>query len=454
MSHDERTNITSGNLWLSIWQLSWPMLLVMIFNFIVGMTDVYVAGLISPEVQAVVGFVSQIFFLNVIVANAISIGTIALIARSAGAGDLHGAVKIARQSLIFGVLAAGLLMAAGLVFYRQIIAIAGFPKDIQPIAWRFVRIFAMSLGPNYVLIISNAVFRASGEVRKVLFTMFLVSVLNIAGNFLLVFGLPPLPGFGYAGIALATAVSVTAGMIVNFFLLARGRWKAIFKAPVDISGAVIIRIFKLSWPAALLQIAWNAGSIVLYNILGRLGSASIAALASLTNGLRIEAVIYLPAFALNMAAAVLVGQNLGAKDPARAAEVGWKMASSGAALVSLMAVIIFIKAGSLASSISADPSVIKGTAMYLRFNMVSEPFMALSAILGGGLQGAGDTRGTMRIIIIAMWIIRLPLSWFFALGLGYGAQGVWTAMVASMIIQGILMAYRFHRGLWKKIILE
>lgn len=430
------------------------MLLVMIFNFFVGMTDVYVAGLISPEVQAVVGFVSQIFFLNVIVANAISIGTIALIARSAGSGDLYGAVKIARQSLIFGVLAAGLLMAAGLVFYRQIVAIAGFPQDIQPIAWRFVKIFAMCLGPNYVLIISNAVFRASGEVRKVLFTMFLVSVLNIAGNFLLVFGLPPLPGFGYAGIALATAVSVTAGMIVNFVLLARGRWKAVFKAPVDISGAVIIRILKLSWPAALLQIAWNAGSVVLYNILGRLGSASIAALASLTNGLRIEAVIYLPAFALNMAAAVLVGQNLGAKDPARAAEVGWKMASSGAALVSLMAVIIFIKAGSLASSISGDPSVIKGTAMYLRFNMISEPFMALSAILGGGLQGAGDTRGTMRIIVIAMWIIRLPLSWFFALVLGFGAQGVWTAMVASMIIQGILMAYRFHRGLWKKIVLE
>ncbi len=73
MSFDERINITTGNLWLSIWQISWPMLLIMIFNFLVGMTDIYVAGFIGPEVQAVVGFVSQLFFLNIIIANAVKI---------------------------------------------------------------------------------------------------------------------------------------------------------------------------------------------------------------------------------------------------------------------------------------------------------------------------------------------------------------------------------------------
>ena len=71
----------------------------------------------------------------------------------------------------------------------------------------------------------------------------------------------------------------------------------------------IKKVAVLGWPAAFLQIAWNAGSIVLYNILGRLGDTSITAIASLTNGFRIEAIIYLPAFALNMAASVLIGQN-------------------------------------------------------------------------------------------------------------------------------------------------
>ncbi len=430
------------------------MLLIMIFNFLVGMTDIYVAGFIGPEVQAVVGFVSQIFFLNIIIANAVSIGTIALLSRSIGSGDFAGAVKIARQSLIFGIMAALVLMIAGLSFYRQIVAIAGFPENIRSIAERFIRIFALSLGPNYILIISNAVFRASGEVKKVLVTMFLVSAVNIIGNFALVFGIPPFPKMGDIGIALSTALAVTAGMIINFILFAFSRWRAIYRAPAAVSGETIKKIIGLSWPAALLQIAWNAGSIALYNILGRLGSTSITALAALTNGLRIEAIIYLPAYALNMATAVLVGQNLGAKNVLRADEVGWKMASTGIALISVMAIIIFIRAEAFASIVTSNPSVLKETVRYLRYNMVSEPFMALSSILGGGLQGAGDTRGTMRIIIIAMWVIRLPLAYLLAVVLGYGAPGVWTAMVISMVIQSILMSYRFRHGLWKGMTLE
>lgn len=430
------------------------MLLIMVFNFFVGLTDVYVAGFIGPEVQAVVGFVGQIFFLNIIVANAISIGTIALLSRSVGAGDFESAVKTARQSLIFGVLAAMVLTAAGLVFYKEIIAAAGFPENIRPMAGRFIRIFALSLGPNYIMIISNAVFRASGEVKRVLLTMFIVSIINIAGNFALVFGVPPFPGIGYTGIALSTAIAVTAGMVINFTMFAFSGWKEIYTMPATISGDTIKKVISLSWPAALLQIAWNAGSIVLFHILGRLGSKSITALASLSNGLRIEAIIYLPAFALNMAAAVIIGQNLGAKDYVRAEEAGWKMVSAGIALVSAMAFIIFIRAEDFASIVTGDPSVLKETARYLRFNMVAEPFMALSVILGGGLQGAGDTRGTMRIIVIAMWLIRLPLAYLLALGLGYGALGVWTAMVTSMAIQGILMAYRFRNGLWKHLVID
>jgi len=430
------------------------MLLIMVFNFLVGMTDIYVAGFIGPEVQAVVGFVSQIFFVNIIIANAVSIGTTALLSRSIGAGDFAGAVKIARQSLIFGILAALVLMMAGLALYRELVAIAGFPENIRGLAERFIRIFALSLGPNYILIISNAVFRASGEVKKVLVTMFLVSAVNILGNFVLVFGIPPFPKMGDIGIALSTALAVTAGMIINFILFSFSRWRTIFRTPAAVSGNTIKKIIGLSWPAALLQIAWNAGSIVLYNILGRLGSASITALAALTNGLRIEAIIYLPAYALNMAAAVLVGQNLGAKNVVRAEEVGWKIASSGIALISVMAIIIFIRAEAFASIVTGNPSVLKETVRYLRFNMVSEPFMALSSILGGGLQGAGDTKGTMRIIIIAMWVIRLPLAYLLALGLGYGARGVWTAMVISMVIQSILIAYRFHRGPWRGITLD
>jgi putative MATE family efflux protein len=211
----------------------------------------------------------------------------------------------------------------------------------------------------------------------------------------------------------------------------------------------IRKVITFGWPAAVLQIAWNAGTIVLYHILGRLGQGSVTALAAITNGLRIEAVIYLPAFALNMAASVLVGQNLGAARPARAEKVGWRIAQAGVLLMSFMAVIIFIWAERFASLVTNDPLVLDETARYLRINMLSEPFMAISSVLGGGLQGAGDSRGAMWVIVIAMWFIRLPLAYLLTLVLGYGATGAWVAMISSMMVQGLLMAMRFRKGKWK-----
>ncbi|HYA14629.1 MAG TPA: MATE family efflux transporter [Syntrophales bacterium] len=455
MFKDRIIDVTTGSIWTSIWGLSWPMLIMMIFGFFVGFTDVYVAGLISPDVQAAVGFITQIYFLVIIIANAISIGTLAVISRAIGAGETDKAVDAAKQSLIFGLLIAAAFTAMCLLFYRGIISLAGFPTQIREIAEKFLRIFAFALGPNYLLIISNAIFRASAEVKKPLITMFIFSLANIALDFLLVFGIFPFPRIGYPGIALATAISTILGTVTNLvFLWFSRRWRPVYANPGTLSLETIKIIFNIGWPAAFLQIAWNMASIILFNILGRLKESSIVALASIANGLRIEAIIFLPAFALNMAASVIVGQNLGAGDPQRAEKMGWKLAGAGIVITSIMALVIFIWAEGFASILTRETPVLAETARYIRFNMLSEPFLALSTVMGGGLQGAGDTRGTMWVIIISMWLIRLPLASFLALSMGFGAPGVWSAMVVSMICQGIMMAWWFHRGRWKKLMLR
>jgi MATE family multidrug resistance protein len=443
--------LTSGNLRMNIWQISWPMLLIMILQFFVGFTDVFVAGLISSEVQAVVGFISQLFFLFIILGNAVSIGAVSMVARAIGADDFTRALSHAKQSLIFGLSIAAVLTVVTLLGYREIIVVLGFPAEIRTTAETFLVIFAFALVPNYILIISNAVFRASGEVLRPLFTMCVVSAVNIIGDFGLVFGYFPFPELGFPGIAVATTVASAIGMGINLAFLMHSRWRTLFRTAWSVSWSAIALIFRLSWPAAILQIAWNAGSIVLYNILGRLGEESITALASITNGLRIEAIIFLPPFALNMAASVLVGQNLGAGKPDRAEKIGWQIAWMGVGFVSAMACVIFVWADACASLLTADTAVLEETARYLRINMFSEPFMALSLVLAGGLQGAGDTRGTMWIIVVAMWMIRLPLAYYLALVAGLGAVGVWIAMITSMIIQGLLMARRFRGGHWKDL---
>ncbi|MDD2671931.1 MAG: MATE family efflux transporter [Syntrophales bacterium] len=449
---DTQPVLTSGNLWKIIWSQFWPMLIIMVFSFLVGLADVYVAGLIGPAVQAAVGFVTQIYFLIIIVANAISIGTLALVSRAIGAGDTGSAVDTAKQSLIFSMGAGVLLTVIPLMGSREIVAAAGFPPETREIAENFLRIFSFALGPNYILINTNAVFRARGEVKKPLLTMTVVSVTNIALDFLLVFGAGPIPAWGYPGIASATAAASAAGMALNLLLLFRSRfWRSIYSEPRAVSPRTIRAIFRIGWPAAFLQIAWNTASIMLYNILARLKEAGIVSLASIANGLRIEAIIFLPAFALNMAASVLVGQNLGAGRPDQAENIGWRLAVMGAALTGAMAIIIFLWADRLASFLTGDDAVLQETARYLRINMFSEPFMALGTVMSGCLQGAGDTRSTMWVIFVSMWLVRLPLAWIFSHELSYGAPGVWTAMTISMCFQGLMMAWRFKLGRWKRL---
>jgi len=447
----EPIDLTSGSTWKNIWHMSWSMLLVMLFNFLVGLTDIYVAGFLGPEIQAVVGFVSELYFFIIIIANAISIGTVALLSRAVGAGNFEHARSAARQSLLFGALCAIALMTSGIFFYDQIISLAGFSGTIREIAGEFFVIFAIALVPNYILIISNAVFRAGGEVKLTLLAMFFVSMINIALDFLLVFGLFSFDGIGYRGIAVATALSMFAGMIICVLLFRRSRWRNVFSGRWRLSADLVKRIFIVSWPSAVLQVSWNAGNIILYNILGRLQDTSITAMAAFTSGLRIEAIIYLPMFALNMAASVLTGQNLGAGAHERAEKIGWKLSCAGVLFVSLMALAVFVWADDISGTVARDRHVLEETVRYLRIMMLSEPFMALSLILGGCLQGAGDTKGTMIVIVGTLWIVRLPLAYILAVKAGYGAVGVWIAMVISMYFQGIVMTMRFRRGGWKEI---
>jgi len=428
------------------------MLLVMFFNFLVGLTDIYVAGFLGPDIQAVVGFVSELYFFIIIMANAISIGTVALLSRAVGAGDFEHAGSAARQSLFFGGLCALALMTGGIFLQEHIISTAGFPQNIRETAGEFFVIFALALVPNYIVILSNAVFRAGGEVKLTMLAMFFVSMINIALDFLLVFGLFSFEGIGYRGIAVSTALSMFAGMIICVLLFRRSRWKNIFSGRWRLSGDLIKRIFSVSWPSAVLQISWNAGNIILYNILGRLQDESITAMAAFTSGLRIEAIIYLPMFALHMAASVLTGQNLGAGAPERAERIGWKISFAGVIFVSLMALAVFVWAAPIAGPVARDAQVHAETVRYLRIMMLSEPLMALSLILGGCLQGAGDTKGTMIVIVGTLWIVRLPLAYILAVEAGYGAVGVWIAMVVSMYCQGIAMTMRFRQGRWKEII--
>ncbi len=429
-----------------LWNLSWPLVATMFLQFSVGLADVYVAGRFAPAVQGAVGFASQLLFFFTAVANGLGVGIVAVAGRFGGRSDTGKLWHAIRQALLITTLAAVPLSLLGLALLPTPLIGLLLPSSVASAADTLLPFYILSLLPQALLSAAAAIYRTRMEMRTILLCSGLTSLLNLLLDFVLPFGLVGLPAMGPPGIALATAIGSYAGVILAVALLFK-RGMAFFARRLDLP---LARSFwRFGWPIGVLQIGWQLGSLALYTILGKLPNQSVAATAALTNGLRIEAILYLPAFALNMVTAVLVARALGENDSALAERTGWRIAAIAATVLSLMALPVFIYSRQLAALLSPDPAVRHLTHLYLRFNMLSQPFMAASVIIGGALDGAGAARSTMKAVLSSFWAFRIPLAVLLALVASFGANGVWGAMVLSMVLQFILLAHYFRKGDWK-----
>jgi Na+-driven multidrug efflux pump len=294
------------------------------------------------------------------------------------------------------------------------------------------------------------VLRASGRIRIALLNGFLASVVNIICCLGLGLGLGPFPTLGYLGIAWATAIATTLGMALNLVHVFSGPGRVTRAAFANPLYRCMANLVKLGIPPALQQTAWNAGTLVIYFLVGQMEGGQITALAAMTAGLRIEAIIFLPIFALNMAAAVLTGNRIGAGDVAGARSGAKATAALCILIIFVPTLVIFIFAPWFSTFLTSDPAVLEEMTRYLRINMIGMPFMAIGVTFSGALQGAGDTYATMRIIFIGMWLLRIPFVLAAIHVLHIGATGVWWAMTASIILMCGLLIQRFRGEAWTK----
>jgi MATE family multidrug resistance protein len=421
------------------WSVSWPLTLIMGFEFLMGLTDVYIAGKVSKEIQATYGFVIQLYFIFIVVANALTVGTVSVVSRLYTSGDKNELDKSIFSSLI-GAAGAGVFLAGGgFLLSPQIIRALNIPQPLKQSCIPFIEIYATGLLFHYLLINSNGILRSCDRVKDSLKTQALVCVLNIGLNFFLVFHTP----LGFRGIAAATASSVFIGSLVNLWKV-RSSMAWVRKFSLD----PVRKMATIGWPIGMLQVLWQLSSMVLFLILSALPEHKIEILAALTTGLRIESVIYLPVFGFNMANAVIIGNLLGEKRKEDAFRSGFINAAIGVVIVTVMVIAVILNARWIASFLSNNDIVIRESMKYIYISMISEPFMAWGIILGGGLSGAGDTRSVMIRVALSVWFVRIPLSYIFVVLFGFGPVSVWWSMNLSQFLQAFLISKRYLKRGW------
>ena len=421
------------------WSVSWPMTLIMFFEFLIGLTDVYIAGRVSKEVQAAYGFVIQFYFIFIVIANALTVGTVSVVSRLFTSKDKDQLTETVFSSIVTATIAGVVLAGAGILLGPEIIKILNIPEEIKPLAISFIRIYATGLLFHYVLINCNGILRSCNMVKKSLKTMALVCAVNITLNFFFVFHTP----IRFRGIALATASSIFIGCMVNLTFV-----RGIMTGAKRFSVGRVKKIASIGWPMGLLQILWQLSSMVLFLILSALPEHKIEILAALTTGLRIESAIYLPVFGFNMANAVIVGNLLGEKKEGDTFKSGIVTATIGVVIVTLMVIAVVLNARWIVSLLSNNEIVIKESVKYIFISMISEPFMAWGIILSGGLNGAGDTKNVLLRVALSVWLVRIPLSYIFVVLFGFGAVSVWWSMNVSQFVQAFLISKRYFSREW------
>ncbi len=422
------------------WSVSAPMTLIMIFEFFIGITDIYIAGKISKEIQATYGFVIQLYFIFIIIANALTTGTVSVISRLFSSGDKDELGKAIFSILIIAACAGFVFGISGIIFTPHVMRMVKIPEELKPIGIPLAQIYAAGLIFHYLLINTNGILRSCKRIRISLGTMAIVCIANIALNFTIVFH----TSLGYRGIALSTAISSVVGCLINLYHLR----SFITAFHARFSSSHVIDIFRISWPFGLSQALWQMHSMALYLILSSLPRKSVEILAAFSAGLRIESAAFLPAIAFHMANAVIVGNLIGEKKGHDAFRAGIVTALMGLGIVVIIAIIVVIVAPSIAGMLSQNPVVIREAVTYLYINMLGEPFMAIWVILAGALSGAGDTRSIMIIIVVSTWLIRIPLCYLFVVVLKFDAYAVWWAMDLSQFMAAILMLRRYASRNW------
>jgi len=415
------------------------MTVIMFFEFLIGITDVYIAGRVNKEIQATYGFVYQLYFIFIVVANALTVGTVSVVSRLFTSEDKDELRRAIFSSLTTAAVAGVVLALGGILLTPFIITLMNIPAELKHFTLPFVRIYAIGLLFHYILINSNGLLRSCGMIKRSLKTMGVVCLCNIGLNFFYVFHTP----LGYRGIAAATASSVFIGSIINLTHI-----RKIINGERKYSRAIVRRIINIGWPMGLTQALWQVASMVLFLILSALPEHKVEVLAALTTGLRIESAIYLPAFAFNMANAVIIGNLLGQGKPEEAFRSGLVTATIGVLIVTTMVIAVITNARWIVSSLSHNEIVIRESVRYLYISMISEPFMAWGIILGGGLSGAGDTRSVMLRVALSVWLVRIPLCYLFVVVLGFGATSVWWSMNLSQFVQAFFLSKRYLGKRW------
>lgn len=369
-------------------------------------------------------------------------------ARSTGAGERARADHAATQALSSSF-ALALAFGGGLWMWSAgIIRAMGGAGEVVALGGAYIRGLAPGMVCMLLSVILSSALRGAGDTRTPMQVNLLANVINVIGNYLLIFGNFGFPRLGVFGAAVATSIA-RAAALACFLAVTVGGGRAVRILPRHLirpDWDLIRRLFRIGLPAALERLVLSAALAVHLRLVAGLGTVAIAAATLAGN---VEQLSFMPALGFSVAASALAGQSLGAGDPARARAATWESTRLCAAFMTAMG-LAFVLAPEWFLRLFTDDALVLGPGIdLLRIVALAQLPTAIAQVLAGGLRGAGDTASVLYITVISTAVCRLSLTFLLVTVLGYGLNAAWLAVVVDWTLRAFLAYLRFSSGNWQ-----
>jgi MATE family multidrug resistance protein len=321
----------------------------------------------------------------------------------------------------------------------------GLDPAVLVLTREYLAVVTWSLLPLLLYASFRRYLQATGSVRPVMTALILANVVNVAVNWILIFGKFGAPALGVAGAAWATVLSrvfMAAWLLWTIVDRERGRTPGLFHTSLRVDFTWMRRLCSLGFPAAM-QITLEVGVFAMATALA--GRLTPSALAAHQIAINIAALTFMVPYGISSAGAVRVGHAIGRRDPTGAAHAGWTALLFGATFMTAAAVVFVTLGRPIIAAFTTDPGVLAAGASLLAIAAVFQLFDGLQGVATGVLRGAGDTRTPMLWNLAGHWFIGLPLGYLLCFSAGLGVAGLWWGLSLGLIICGVALLVAWYQ---------
>lgn len=436
-----------------ILSLALPTMLEQFLATAVQYIDTAMVGTLGTHATAAVGATTTVNWLINGTVSAIGVGFLSYISKACGAGDRDRAKRAAAQAVLVTLIVGIGFTVLALALSTQVPVWMRADPSIQELASQyFFVMYTPMLARSAILLFGN-LFRAVGDSKTPMRLGLMVNLINVAGNLLLIYptrvwhGLTLYgAGWGVVGAAAASAAAYFVGGIV----ITAALWRHPRISPRGFSlkpeSAILRPCLQVALPNALQRFATSLGYVAFAAMVNSLGETATAA-HTIAN--TVESAFYVPGYGMQMAAATLAGNALGAGEHKKINHLAGMLLTLEVAMMVVSGGLLFLFAPNMMGLFSADAAVIALGAVVLRMVAVSEPFYGVSIILEGMMQGMGQTMLPFVIGVTGMWGVRIVGTFLCTQIFGMGLISAWACMIAHNLLIFVLLTACYRTGRWK-----